>query len=337
MGNLYDYDSSAFNKDILDDLAKAANYNNYSNMLDAVVNAAEGSIVNKASDFGEITFNFGRANGAGAALEWMPVALSKQSGTGDAILTLWLSNSTEKSTFTDGENAAPEAGSIPSANMYSSSYIHALINSGQTSTGYFAAGYSGNSNPTMTPNSNNASISNYNTFSEFVTGIFSDLVAVPSSIGWQMSESDNKNDPAYSDTYYTNQVSVTGHYDYYGWTNDNLWLPSITETGNGAGDNIGIWSTTANMRKNTGGVNTYVRSGLSSLAFVYALDYSSGVGLNQYFTFDNAVRPAFHLNLSKLGYTVNNVEVTYNGSVRDIEASEIAAADKKWYDSDAMT
>ncbi len=221
-------------------------------------------------------------------------------------------------------------GSYPS-NMYGTSYVRAVtLNNG----GQYAI-----NNSTL---SNNYSKSLNSVFADFTmskadggSGLIEYLVT-PNQVSWQAGRQDSKNLAGQS--YYLNNESVNYGGDFNGydystinrelyskWGDDYLWLPSLTELGYND-TNTGLWEVGTEQRKNfdssttivssstiVGSSNTnpnsniyayaWTRSGYRNNAYRVHHVYPSGNGnYGDQGILSLAVRPALHLNLSKIIY-----------------------------------
>ena len=220
-------------------------------------------------------------------------------------------------------------------NMYGTSYIRAvtLNNGGQYATSYSAlsSAYAQNSN---------------SVFARFtmeeVDNSLTQYITTPSQMSWQLNQSaysefgssftsynfpnDSINTPS-SGSYYSDD-DYHGITNYAQWQNDYLWLPSITETGSSSTYD-GKWETSTKQRQNyssstsnngdvgsnnveSAGVsnNSWLRSGYDVVRYsAYELS-SSGDGTGTYHpvSYSRAVRPALHLNLSKVIVDVIGVQ-----------------------------
>lgn len=100
-------------------------------------------------------------------------------------------------------------------------------------------------------------------------------------------------------------------YEY--WKNDYLWLPSLSETGNMVLDSAnGIWKTNTNLRVcNTSNANAWLRtaSGRSDTQLC-SIDVGAGVSESSSTHSTHEVRPAIHLNLTKVAGEAIQPEVT---------------------------
>ena len=259
--------------------------------------------------------------------KWNVVYLSHTSDAEDAdvIVTLWL---TDPSQLPSGYQTAQFSGYSSStssnikfpASMYGTSKLRAVtLNNGV----YYATSTGGGTS--YTQNSNNP-------FAQYtmstVTNSLTDYIVTPGEVQWQRSEKSNSvnactynfnNDAIdtvssgfpnhnYQYTPSTSTVSQSDRtYHYTLWKDDKIWIPSIAEIGTGYTGNTGIWNTNANLRgnsmqwiwtrsaaatTNTGNVITMIASGnaASDNSDLYNLGANASYG----------VRPAFHLNLSKV-------------------------------------
>lgn len=285
-------------------------------------------------------------------LDWQVVYLSKDKG-GNSILTLWLSNSTQ-STFsgrssTEGAYYGFLNGGLYSdwsanwsadapqyaypSNMYGSSYIRAVtLNNGGS------YGVSGGAS------TSSASQSLVNVFAKFTmpsaSGGLTNHIVKPSQVQWQEYGQNVKtrynwpysapnenwsssipNSGTYQGETYSFCSFNGASYNYANkslnnaWSNDYIWLPSITETGI-SDTQIGIWHTSTEQRKNYDGTTTsslgnvgstsgsasaysWLRSGLSAYAYyAYSLNTSGAFNGDYNANYSRAVRPALHLNLN---------------------------------------
>ena len=215
--------------------------------------------------------------------------------------------------------------SYPS-NMYGTSYIRAVtLNSG----GQYALDrdelsqidendpYNGQS-----PNSVFARFT-----MEEVEGSLTQYITTPNKVSWQLDQSavregtnsyNQPNDSIESPTsgsYYSG-FDYHGKTNYDAWQNDYLWLPSNPEVGYSSSKN-GMWETSTEQRQNlsssinsVGSVgssagsaynDSWLRSGNSYYAYdAYTLSPSGGGYGSRYVDDSYAVRPALHLNLSKV-------------------------------------
>ena len=213
-------------------------------------------------------------------------------------------------------------------NMYGRSYIRSvtLNNGGEYST-------SGSAKTKATQNSNSV-------FARFtmeeVENSLTQYITTPSKMSWQIYQStavtnptqsyyrpnDSIEDPAdenLAGKWYSSSYNYKDKDGYKDWANDYLWLPSEAETGYNT-SNIGLWETSTEQRQNyssstsnngtvgssnvnhTGSYNySWLRSGRSDYAYdaFYLIPSGGGSSIN-YVDYSHAVRPALHLNLSKV-------------------------------------
>ena len=213
-------------------------------------------------------------------------------------------------------------------NMYGRSYIRSvtLNNGGEYST-------SGSAKTTATQNENSV-------FARFtmeeVENSLTKYITTPSKMSWQTYQSTAATNP--DESYYLPNDSIEDPADkglegswrslsynykdkdgYKDWGNDYLWLPSQAETGYST-SNIGLWETSTEQRQNltnstsnngtvgSSNVNytelfnhSWLRSGTyNNAGNAYHLLSSGGRSYHNDVKYSNAVRPALHLNLSKV-------------------------------------
>ncbi len=235
------------------------------------------------------------------------------------------------------------------SNMYSSSYIRVVtLNAG----GQY--GLSGGSSLSAEQAQNENSVFARFTMEE-VEGSLTQYITTPSKVSWQHNQSavaehgwsinvpNDSIDIPTSGSYYIYPTSGSMNYhsktNYDEWATDYIWLPSITETGYNS-SRTGIWETSTEQRQNisssdseiTPGVGssnsnygTYVinhswlRSGGSNNALFASRLYPSGdFQLDTDVRFSEAVRPALHLNLTKVlesAGSATRVALENNGGV----------------------
>ncbi|MDE5897220.1 MAG: hypothetical protein K2H43_05345, partial [Clostridia bacterium] len=186
-------------------------------------------------------------------LVWIPVYLAKDID-GDAILTLWLADSStsavsdqERSSWSDGTSSLTQTKTYSEggntytvySNTYDSSYVrHAILNGDNGYVKGFDSYWNGSatvSNTSGASRSPDPGTLTLNKFIQFQTGgVLSNYVVTPRQVPYQMGLSQNRNDPAYSNVNYPNN-----------WINDKLWLPSISETASG------YWNPTTDQRSSS--------------------------------------------------------------------------------------
>lgn len=210
----------------------------------------------------------------------------------------------------------------------------------------------------------------YNETGNTVPGVFTDDVVTPSKIKWQETESYaasigqwetgkdyNFPNEAYgtpSKGSYINS-SVLGYgnrTNYNSWKDDKVWLPSLTEVGTGdittsTNTANGIWKLTADERANSTGGASWLRTaytaGTDSAANPYTMFCTAKDGMNygtSAVSVSLAVRPAIHLNLTKISKKVtpplnipDTITVTYNGEPHNQNSID----DFPWYDASAIS
>ena len=272
-------------------------------------------------------------------LKWEVVYLSKDTD-GNTILTLWLSNNkqsawTSKSAtegtyygFLDGGLYSDYAANWTSStistypsDMYGTSYIRAvaLNNGGKYSTSATAA-----KSAIQTTN---------NVFASFTmsSSTLCNYIVTPAKVSWQENQSTiesagftyNLSNDAWSKTtsntgFYSTSLNYATKTNSDTWKNDKIWLPSMAETGY-RDSNLGLWKVSEAQRQNADGVSGNANVGdvgsTAGAAYNYAwlrsggyngASYShtlvkNGAGFDDGYTDKSyAVRPAFHLNLSKI-------------------------------------
>ena len=279
-------------------------------------------------------------------LNWEVVYLSKDTD-GNTILTLWLSSNKQSAwtsnSATEGDYYGFLEGGLYSdwaanwwdmsftaqtypSNMYGTSYIRAVtLNNG----GSYVAAKDADSLTSFSPTSSSV-FANFTLSSSELTK----YIVKPNKVSWQLDQTvrgigagisyDLPNDSLNNPTgakWYTNSTygsaDMTEKPNYEDWGNDNIWLPSFTETGY-EDTCSGLWKVSVSQRQNGDGSSTsspgqvgqtsdsaspysWLRSGYHYSAYwSYNLD-PSGAGTGSYnVDYSYAVRPALHLNLSKI-------------------------------------
>lgn len=329
VNNVYNETTGNFDGTALTALAKTQSYAS----LKAMVAAAEGGTIITGNKFGNFTLKLGSYNhkttGDKTDLVWQPTYLSTDSD-GNAILTLWLASSESANTssnqeiswFSDGtESYRESSGKMKpfndegvtanvESNTYAGSYIRFAMVKGNylNSNGSwkfansFGAAIPDNkthraySGTRITP-PDESTLTKFDQF--YDDGIFGNFIVKPSKVAWQMSENSWKSDPGYYSTASYPRNAYPNH-----WTNDTIWLPGSGEVQAGQ-----LWNMTADQLKYP--IATWTRSGSFSPSGVSENTHTvntiqpdgshtghSGVGHvgSNYL----AIRPAFHLNLSKV-------------------------------------
>ena len=269
---------------------------------------------------------------------WTVTDLRKLSD-GRVIATMWLATSAQTCNWNLWDAPTP-TDEFPS-NMYSSSYIRATaLNSGMC--GYVDT----QGATTLTP----VEQSDTHAYAKFTMDTvmtdaehadrnlsLTDYIVRPIEVEYQKTETIHNAAPSYytcpneawgtpnPEAYYNSDFNYGGK-SYYGqWAEDYLWLPSIAETGyRGL---AGIWNLSDNQRSN--GIGSWLRSGSYKNAnYVNYLDTSGNIA-SKVASYDRyAVRPAFHLDLTK----------AVADATESMTAPTINAADKsKEYNGDVQT
>ncbi|MDE5990092.1 MAG: hypothetical protein K2H36_00730, partial [Clostridia bacterium] len=259
----------------------------------------------------------------------MYLSNTKADGTGDPIVTLWLTHSAQLpeeyrtaqwSTYNSNVSSQP---AYP-ANMYGTSYMRAVaLNNG----GKYATSSSELLETEVEQSYDNPfamfTMPNTSTYKSSLIN----YITMPSEVEWQEKETSSTttggaNSYAYNfnnDSYsmssqgamrsgidYTNPPSnVTDRETTYSaWKNDKIWLPSMAEVG-WTSSLRGLWHTNANQKGNDNGADTthaltWLRSACTSNYYqIEALKANGSGDNNSSYQNQFAVRPAFHLNLAK--------------------------------------
>lgn len=345
---IYSFDSYCYDTEALDMLAKQVLGNN-SATIDTLITYAknEAGTAGKPISNKDITLQYGRyrysAQNSYNSLVWMPVYVSRTNDiSGDAILTLYLSATStllatsqqETGFFSNIQSYSTNYAANPPSNSYGTSYIRAfsLGNGGEY------AYYSGTNASSATMSKADIYESRYNKYSDFVQGsdfkgLLYDDIVTPSSIAWQANESyteyvdensycwpnDAYEEPSSGSYYYPDYFNYSNKTNYTVWKDDKVWLPSVTEVGNGDRDGNGvgtlngIWELNKNQRSNTqdawlrsaannvnktNGYSTYTMFCTTEDGSITTHDLNDspyGHGFQGL-----AIRPAIHLNLSKI-------------------------------------
>ena len=237
-------------------------------------------------------------------LVWQVMYLSKDL-EGNNILTLWLANSNDTSTWSSGWGSSSTNVNYPS-NMYGTSYIRAVtLNNG--------GAYATSTSATTTAEQNENSVFARFTMEE-VEGSLTSFLVTPNDVSWQLLQSnpennpslftlnpnDSINDPAgiLEGDYHSTSFNYHTKEGYSAWATDYIWLPSVAETGINT-SNIGLWETSTSQRANFD--NSWLRSGYPSGANYACSLVPSGEAYALTFVFYSyTVRPALHLNLNSV-------------------------------------
>lgn len=380
---IYDFEKYCYSESALKSLAVNILDRGDSQTFDDLINYAKNTAGTdgKAINRKDITLKYGRyrftPNSPMRDLVWMPVYLSK-SNSGDAILTLYLAATTKDVSTSQQEVAYFSSygtySTAPSANTPSNSYGTSSMRAVTLGNGGTYSYYNTGANIF---NQYEAEIKamNCNKFENFISGsdfvgILNEDIVAPEQIAWQAHES-------YADTrYFTGNTLcwpneaydtpsagtyyMPGFFDYSkkinynSWKDNKVWLPSLTEVGNGDIDanNVdttnGIWKLTANQRGNstkswlrTAKTNESKNGNNYSAYTMFCIDTDGSItsgDVNEML----AVRPAIHLNLSKIkDKTIEPivlpevVSTVYNGEEQVI--TDVPEENRKWYDESIMT
>ena len=328
-------------------------------------------------------------------LVWMPVYISTNRN-GEAILTLYLAatetykgTSQQEAGFFTAQGLYSTQYDIGApSNLYGASHMRSV--SLGAKEGY--ATYPSGSYQFKEKDEVSITQANCNKFSDFIVGTnfkgaLVDDLATPSEMRWQERETFAEYASGFTasgyDTKYANycwpneaygtpqtgsNYYLPGYFDYgqlnrtqyNDWQNDKVWLPSLTEVGDGDRDpnglndtTSGIWKLTLSQRSNT--QKSWLRTAKTDSAKItdayqnkystytmFCLDTDGSVSESDV-NANIAIRPAIHLNLSKIkGKTIPAVKLpevftsTYNGNGLGQTMADVPADQKTWYDSDAM-
>ena len=270
--------------------------------------------------------------------KWIVTYLTKDSD-GNLIATLWMADANGTSTYgnSSGYGANSFTSGYPSS-MYGTSYVAvATLNNG----GSYANITSNSSNATSLTSYTSSSTHQYAAFTNSSGGIRPYIVQ-PNKVPYQtssqgtsyqgtgcalMNESLATNVTGYFYSYQT----LTG---YTNWGDDYLWLPSISETGANS-SSLGMWQTSQAERANLSDTYSWLRSGTGSYSN-HVICLSSIGGYASYSVSDShAIRPALHLNLSKVAQAVSNTIGIYitNNSLGEYAGSQNGYGDSVSYGS----
>ena len=218
-------------------------------------------------------------------------------------------------------------------NIYGTSYIRSVtLNNG----GQYVVETSSDSTLSSVVEQNSNSVFARFTM-EYLNNSLTSYLVAPINVEWQLYQSATATNPDLS--YYYPNDSINNPEDkglagewytanncenetgYRAWANDYIWLPSIAETGYSS-SNLGLWETSASQRQNVSSTlnadssvgsgnsqfnndasnSSFLRSGYFTMTSSVATSLSSSGFRYFQAIVDNtyAVRPALHLNLSKV-------------------------------------
>ncbi len=208
-------------------------------------------------------------------LEWQVTYLS-QDKNGNAILTLWLSNSTQDAFYGRAEDEGTHYGYV-NGNLYSDWSNN--WSSGSTAVAYPSAMYGTSYVRAVTLNNggqyalNNTTLSaEFEKTSDSAFALFTiedfgltDYIVKPIDVAWQENQSSktiqntsyNYPNDAWglqSDTgFYSAEYNYSEKEGYDTWKNDYIWLPSMAETGYTTSSSGGLWGLNVYQRMNYDG------------------------------------------------------------------------------------
>ena len=277
--------------------------------------------------------------------KWIPAYLSRTNGTtGDIILTLWLAQNSivYNDTWNDWKSSTVSESTLTS-NMYSTSKIRAHLIGSEYASAF------GQTIPKGKINQDrewDAFIKNYGY-----------LITTPENVEWQKTQSarefridkstqagfahdlpneccgkladggswaeNNYAKWTYQNTYYT------------AWKTDEIWIPSMSETGSESYGHYGLWRLSSNQQSNT--YSTWLRTGNGSdpkqATYLSATGHFAGKDVDSK---DNlTIRPAFHFNITKaMKLAPEDITTTYTGSELQIPTIyDVASDDVTWYNA----
>lgn len=243
------------------------------------------------------------------------VTYVSNNNTNEIVATLWYAGP-ETDTYSISDKWISDADVITSAhdgytrysNHYGGSYMRAVtLNNG----GFYWTTTSNLVKDDNLVNKTRAIQSASNDFAMFtmreVSGSVSSFLEVPVNMPWQQNQRNtnisatrygNENLVRVSDGWNHNNINLAQDDPlYFQWGYDKVWLPSISETGNGTVD--GIWVTTQNQRASAS-TSAWTRSGYTDKAFGgYVLTSAGKQGGGGNTSNKCGLRPAIHLNLTK--------------------------------------
>ncbi|MDE7159142.1 MAG: hypothetical protein K2N74_06185, partial [Clostridiales bacterium] len=298
-----------------------------------------------------------------AGLKWTAVYLSTvdqatgNNHNGDVVLTLWLTAGTTQHTYSGDATGAcwiGGNGSYP-ASMYSTSYLRSkCLNIGSDYAINTEALYS-STGSTVTQDPGHI-------FAKFtmdsVAGNVTKYLVSPENLHWQEDQQNrvikgsdasaydhnvNLSNEAYS-TSIPNMAAANwqGKEHYSDWKSDLIWEPSASEVGHStAAVGRGLWQTTLTQRQDDSPKISWLRSAyqvLTSTGTNIGVRYDGNYGgASEVNNSNYYIRPALHLNLSRLCIELpEDEEVEYNGEDFSI-LSNFEAANFGWYNPTYMT
>lgn len=316
--DLFNTTTNNFNTKNLTALYKKLGAADYTSLLTNVQNGAL-----SASDIAKLNDNQGDVTVTFGGFDWTVTYLSTTK-TGEVIATLWYKDFENGASFSNGWRSAATnggtAGYIKYSNHYGGSSLRA-ITLGNGGKYYASSGLEVQTDAAVTEKTATTAEIQSSKFYNFAKGNLSAYLDTPNNVGWQSNQYTSVSTYRYANE---NLVEVTDNWYnaniqnsqsdplYYNWGNDKVWLPSISETGNGI-NFVGIWQTSQAQRQSTfsetgaSGNGSWLRSGIVSSPYgVHVLD-TEGKDYNMRSTNNLlGVRPAIHLNLTKAAQTVGD-------------------------------
>ncbi len=269
-------------------------------------------------------------SGSNGIQKFTPTYVSRLE-SGEIIVTLWYAYSQLKVPYSAGWYSTDASFEFP-ANMYSSSYIRSFLNG----TPYAAAeGATPKTTAILVNDQSQISLDYSGTvwdkdYKAFVSDGFSQFIVQPKFVPWQNTGLGEKTDFGWSWSHdapntqlnsdglsFINDYSDKGEKGVYydSWGNDYFWLPAMVETGYKQSDKkwVGLWDTTDSQRLNYNGEYTDSGTGPVAIGAYWLRSVSTGGSSANVHIIRNdnngsnttpsnlcSVRPAFHLNLTKV-------------------------------------
>ncbi len=269
-------------------------------------------------------------SGSNGIQKFTPTYVSRLE-SGEIIVTLWYAYSQLKVPYSAGWYSTDASFEFP-ANMYSSSYIRSFLNG----TPYAAAeGATPKTTAILVNDQSQISLDYSGTvwdkdYKAFVSDGFSQFIVQPKFVPWQNTGLGEKTDFGWSWSHdapntqlnsdglsFINDYSDKGEKGVYydSWGNDYFWLPAMVETGYKQSDKkwVGLWDTTDSQRLNYNGEYTDSGTGPVAIGAYWLRSVSTGGSSANIHIIRNdnngsnttpsnlcSVRPAFHLNLTKV-------------------------------------
>lgn len=332
-GGLWNVDDQKFNAQPVKDLVKqlTGKPNGTLADLEQALSESENGVITAT----QIAANNGGKDiivksGATTIENFTPTYVSRLE-SGEVIVTLWYAYSQLKIPYSAGWHSTDASVELP-GNMYSASYIRSFLNG----TPYAVAeGATPKTTAILVNDQSKISLDYSGTiwdkdYKVFLSDGLTQFMVQPKFVPWQVSGLGEKtnlgwdwsNDAANTQL---NPEGLTFLYDYTdkgekgvyydSWGNDYLWLPSLAETGYKQNTNkwVGLWDTTDKQRINNDGQNTSTSTTPATVGGYWMRCAASGgsPGATHYIRNDDygsnmspynlaSVRPAFHLNLTKV-------------------------------------